>query len=145
MCTVWSNIVTWFLVLFGWAVVHRATLIRDRRKEKREFAVAICKEIVELQSVAIDFHTASRFNARKSTDLAQQVERIILRLQKPPLSELNIPLASMITLRRRITQHNIDLSDFKSQPDDSEIIISIRNSVTDLTALIEDSREGVWK
>ena len=68
MCIIWSNIVTWLLVLFGWAVVHRATLIRDRRKEKREFSVAICAALVELQSAAIDFHTASRFNARKSTD-----------------------------------------------------------------------------
>ena len=105
----------------------------------------LCTAIAELQSAAIDFHTASHFNARKSTDLAQQVERIILRLQKPPLSELKVPLARMITLRRRITQHNIDLTDFKSQPVDSQIITGVRNAITDLIFLIEDTRECVWE
>jgi len=141
----WTDTVTWLLVFFGWVAVHRATLIRDRRKEKREVSMKICTDIAELQSAAIDFHTSSHFNARKSTDLAQQVERIILRLQKPPLSELNIPRARMVTLRRRITKHNIDLTDFKSQPADSEIIFGIRNAATDLTILIEDTRECVWK
>ena len=140
-----TDIVTWLLVFIGWAVIHKATLIRDRRKEKREISMQICKDIAELQSAAIDFHTASHFNVRKSTDLAQQVERIILRLQKPPLSELNIPLGRMITLRRQITKHNIDPTDYKSQPDDSPIIFGIRNAVTDLIIVIEDARECVWK
>lgn len=140
-----TDVVTWLLVFIGWAVIHKATLIRDRRKEKREISMQICKDIAELQSAAIDFHTASHFNARKSTDLAQQVERIILRLQKPPLSELNIPLGRMITLRRKITKHNIDPTDYKSQPDDSPIIFGIRNAVTDLIIVIEDARECVWK
>lgn len=140
-----TDIVTWLLMFIGWAVIHKATLIRDRRKEKREISMQTCKDIAELQSSAIDFHTAPHFNARKSTDLAQQVERIILRLQKPPLSELNIPLTRMIALRRQITKHNIDPTDFKSQPDDSQIIFGIRNAVTDLIIVIEDNRECVWE
>lgn len=142
---IWSDVVTWLLVFIGWAVVHRATLIRDRRKEKREISMQICTDIAELQSAAIDFHTSPHFNARKSTDLAQQVERIILRLQKPPLNELKIAREHMVTLRRRITKRNIDLTDFKSQPDDGEIIFGIRNAVTDLTTLIESNKECVWK
>lgn len=140
-----TDVATWILVFIGWAVVHRATLSRDRRKEKREISMQICKDIVELQSAAIDFHTASDFNARKSTDLAQQVERIILRLQRPPLSELNIPLTRMITLRRQITKHNIDPTDFRSQPVDSQIIFGIRNAITDLVIVIEDTRECIWE
>lgn len=139
------DVITWLLVLTGWIVVHIATLNRDRRKEKREISMQICMDIAELQSAAIDFHTASHFNARKSTDVAQQVERIILRLQKLPLSELNIPLARMITLRRKITKSNIDPTDFKSQPDESQIIFDIRNATADLIIFIEDTRECVWK
>lgn len=141
----WPNVITWLLVFIGWAIVHKATLIRDRRKEKRELSMQMCSHIAELQTSAIDFHTASHFNALKSIDLAQQVERIILRIQKAPLSELNIPAARFIALRRKITKHNIDLSDFKSQPADSEIIFGIRNAVTDLISCIEDAREREWK
>ena len=140
-----TDIVTWLLVFIGWAVVHKATLSRDRRKEKREISMQLCKDIAELQTAAIDFHTASQFDARKSTDLAQQVERIILRLQKSPLGELNIPLARLITLRRKITKNNIDQSDFKTQSNDSQIIFDIRNAITDLIIAIEDAREYVWK
>ena len=145
MNNIWNDAVTWLLVFIGWAVVHRATLIRDRRKEKREISMKICTDIAELQAAAIDFHTGSQFNARKSTDIAQQVDQVINRLQKSPLSELSIPLSNLITLRRKITKHNIDLTDFKSQPADSQIIFGIRNAVTELIILIEDNRESVWK
>lgn len=145
MDKIWTDAVTWLVVFSGWAIVHRATLIRDRRKEKREFSMQICTDITELQAAAIDFHTASDFNARKSTDIAQQVDHIVHRLQKPPLNELKIPLPNLITLRRKITKHNIDLTDFKAQAADSQIIFGIRNAATDLIILIEDNRESVWK
>jgi len=133
------------MVFIGWAVVHRATLIRDRRKEKREISMQICKDIADLQTAAIDFHTASQFDARKSADLGQQVERIILRLQKSPLGELEIPLQNLIRLRRKTTLLNIDASNFSSQPAGSQIIFDIRNAATDLIICIEDTRERIWE
>ena len=140
-----TNIVTWLLIVSGWAFVHHATLIRERRKEKREISVQIRKDIADLQSIAIDFHTAPHYDSKKSTDLAQQVGRINIRLQRKPLSELGIPLAILITLRRQITKNNIDLSNFTPQQIDSKIIVGIRNAVNDLISLVEDNRECVWK
>ena len=32
----WTSLVTWILVFVGWFAVHKATLSRERRKEKRE-------------------------------------------------------------------------------------------------------------
>lgn len=141
----YANIVTWCVVFLGWYAVHQATLVRDRRKEKREISAKLCTSLIELQSAAIDFHTASQCDVRQSTDLAQQVERAVLQLQKLPLNELSIPLSRMIALRQRITRQNIDLTDFASQPADSQIIFEIRNAVTDMIFAIEDARERVWK
>lgn len=141
----WANVITWLLVLVGWFVVHRATLIRERRKEKREVSIQMCRVLAELQTAAIDFHTAPNFDARKSSDLAQQVERVILQLQKIPLSELQVPTMCMINLRRRITKHNIDPSDFACQTAASKIVSDIRNVVTDLIFFIEEARESVWE
>ena len=92
----WAGVITWFIVVIGWIIVHNATLARDRRKEKREISMHICKEIADLQATAIDFHTATDFDARKSTDLAQQVDRVCIRLQKYPPPGVRLVVASKI-------------------------------------------------
>lgn len=141
----WTHVVTWALVFGGWGVVHAATLHRDRRKEKREISIQICKNLADLQIAAIDFHTAPSFEVRKSTDIAQQVERVAAQIQKCPLDQLQIPVMRIVTLRQRITRRNIDPSDFKQQPADGDLILEIRNAVTDVIVSIEDARERVWK
>jgi len=141
----WTHVVTWLLVLGGWGVVHWATLCRDRRKEKREISANVCKNLLALQDNAIDFHTAQYFEVRKSTDIAQQVERVAIQLQKCPLEELQIPIARIVALRQRITRQNIDPTSFAPQSADSNLILEIRNAVTDVIAAIEDGRERVWR
>ena len=141
----WANIVTWILIFFGWYVVHRATLARDRRKEKREISTRLCTNLIELQSAAIDFHTGSHCDLRKSTDIAQQVENILIQLQTSPLSELNVPYAPRVALRQSITRQNIDPIGFVAQQPDSQIIMDIRNAITDMIFAIEDARESKWK
>lgn len=141
----WPAIVTWVLVFVGWFAVHQATLARDRRKEKREAARGFCDSLLELQTVAIDFHTASHCDVRKSTDLAQQIERVALQLDKSPLRELEIPLVRRIVLRQRMTRQNVDPSDFVPQPADSQLVLDIRDAVTELIVAVEDARECIWK
>ena len=145
MTTEWTQAVTWIVVFLGWYAVHKAALNRDRRKEKREISAKVCANLTELQAAAIDFHTADHCDVRKSTDLAQQVERIVEQLQKAPMQELKIPLIQRVTLRQRITKKNIDPSDFLPQMPDSPIVIEIRNAVTDTISAIEDARERVWE
>lgn len=141
----WSSVVTWSLVLLGWFAVHTATLARDRRKEKREAAERICEALLNAQAAAIDFHTSKIFDQCKSIDLAQLVERIIIQLQVTPLSELDTPKSRLVSLRQSVTQRNIDLSDFAPQSPDSELLLSIRISVSELVLYIETRREVVWK
>ncbi len=141
----WTHVVTWLLVFLGWGVVHLATLNRDRRKEKRDVSANVCKNLLELQADAIDFHTGQVFEVRKSTDIAQQVERVAIQLQKCPLQELQIPVGRIVALRQRITRQNIDPTSFTPQPADSNLIFEIRNAVTDVISAIEDGRERVWR
>lgn len=141
----WADSITWLLVFAGWLVVHKATLSRDRRKEKREVCLALCTDLLELQGHAIDFHTAPNFEPRKSMEVAQQVERIVLRLQRGPLKELAVPLPTIVSLRQRITGHNMDKSDFSQQQTDSEVVLEIRNAVGDLIIAIEDARDQTWE
>jgi hypothetical protein len=79
-----SDWVTWVLVLLGWWFVHKATLSRERRKEKRELSANICSKLLDLQEAAISFHTDKEFSSRISNDISQQVHRIVSQLQRVP-------------------------------------------------------------
>lgn len=141
----WADIITWAMVFGGWFIVHKTTLSRERRKEKREVAHKVCSELRSLECQALDFHTAQSHDSRKATDLRQDVDRLIRQLQRPPLSALGIPLQSLIQLRRSITRQNADPSDFFCQTADSELVQNIRNAITDLIGDIGDRREQHWK
>ncbi len=140
----WKSYITWLLVFAGWVIVHFATLNRDRRKEKREASKQLCSSLLELQGSALDFHTAPHCDVRRSTDLAQQVEHILLQLEKAPLNELGVPIGRRVVLRQSITRKNVDPSDFMPQQADSELMMDIRNAVTDMIFAIEDAREQKW-
>jgi hypothetical protein len=139
-----TTLVTWSLAFGGWFAVHKATLSRERRKEKREAAKEMCLALRTLERSAIDFHTAEEYSSRAANDLRQDTERLILQLQRKPLSELQIPLSRMIQFRRSVSRHNIDPSDFLCQLPDSDLIREVRNAVTDVIESIEERREQYW-
>lgn len=140
----WTSLVTWVLVFVGWFAVHKTTLSRERRKEKREVAWQICIEFRTTERSAIDFHTAQSHDNRKATDLRQDIERLIRRLQRAPLSELDIPFRCMIRFRQSITRQNVDPSDFAAQATDSDLVQNIRDTTTDLIEAIENRRNHCW-
>lgn len=140
-----ASVVTWVLVFFGWVFVHRATLVRDRRREKREACRQMCTSLEELQAAAIDFHTSNKFSLRASSDLGQSVEQIVLRLLGKPFCELDVPRGRLKAIRQRLTGRNVDISDFTSQSDDSEIILEIRTAISDLTMYLDSRKDDVWK
>jgi p-aminobenzoyl-glutamate transporter AbgT len=140
----WPNAVTWVLLFFGWLVVHRATLARERRKEKRETANCAVNELREIEKEAFEFHAAESFDDRKGSALRKRVERLINQLQRPPLVALGIPVGRMIALRSSITLNNADLSNFTPQKSDSLILQSICDAVDDLIEEIEASRDKCW-
>lgn len=140
----WPNAVTWVLLFFGWLVVHRATLTRERRKEKRETANFAVNELREIENEAFGFHTADSFDDRNGSALRQRVERLINRLQRPPLSTLSISVGRMVALRSSITLNNADSSNFAPQTPNSQILQGICDAVDDLIEEIEAARDKCW-
>lgn len=136
--------VTWLLVILGWWYVHSATLKRERRKEKRELSSKLCTEFMTLRDSAISFHTADVFSQRASDDLSQELNRLIARLQRSPMSELEIPTGQMIALRKSVTLTNIDATDFKPRDLNGQLVTDIRSRTADLVSIIEDAREKIW-
>jgi len=140
----WPSVITWLTVFGGWFVVHRASLYRERRKEKRDSARILLEDLACLERKAIAFHTSNHYDSHVAAELRQETERIVRRLQRLSLSELNIQIGLMVRLRRSITLQNADASNFAPQGADGQLICGIRAAIDDLTASVEVAKETYW-
>ncbi|MFZ2884630.1 hypothetical protein [Nitrosomonas europaea] len=108
-------LVSWLLIIGGWLFVHRATLSRERRKEKREEINNTIQEIRAIENIAIDFHNSKIFDEKAASSLTLRINRLNRKLQAPPtFNELKIPTQLMIEFRKTITLEHFDKSNFPS-------------------------------
>ena len=141
----WLSALTWLIVFGGWVVVHKSTLSRERRKEKRDTAKFLVDNLADLERKALAFHTSQHYDSHVATELRHEVERIIRRLQKVPLSELSIPTGVMVRLRKSITLKNTDASTFAPQGAGEQLLFDIRIAIDNLISSIDVAKETYWK
>jgi hypothetical protein len=65
------------LVVAGWFVVNKAQSNRERRKQIREYVSDLCVDLVELEALAIGYHTTIREEAKE-----QEIISKLGRLEK---------------------------------------------------------------
>jgi hypothetical protein len=143
-------IVTWFLVVVGWVVVHYLTVIRERQKDFAERVKTITATIYELEAEAIAFHESEIYDPSKGRRIVVSIDRIAKALSKPPLSKLLVSTAHTIALRRSITLRNFDKSGFTRQGEDSSIIAGIARACQRLIDAIDEGHtkrylDAWWK
>lgn len=141
----WPDVVTWLLVLAGWLVVHRTELEHERRKEKREAATRIVNEVKDLEGQAIAFHSSREYSAEDSDSLTWRIVRLNRRLQRPPLNNLNIPLALMVRFKKAFTLKNTDASSFVPHEYHDELIVGIRRITDEMIEALEAARDREFK
>lgn len=134
------DFITWLLIIVGWLVVHFTTLKRERRKENREAALKIVEEIKILEGMAVRFHSSEKFVHQDCDSLIWQINRIIRKLQRPPLKYLHIRIELMTRFRQNLTQ-NTDISTFSTQAHDGEVILNIHEITDELIDEIEAGRD----
>lgn len=140
----WVHGVTWFIVAAGWYTVHRATLSRERRKEKRDAAKQLVSDLQELEKSARAFHGAEKHDEYAAAELSMRCDRLIKVLQRPPFDELKISPSLMTSLRRAITCGNIDRTAFSQQAANSLIQRDIRCATDDLIDAVETAKVRFW-
>lgn len=140
----WIHGVTWLVIVAGWYTVHRATLARERRKEKRDEAKQLVSDLHDLEKSAREFHSAERYDEYSATELAMNCDRFIKLLQRQPFDELKISPGVMTSLRRAVTCHNIDRTAFAPQAANSEIQRDIRVATDDVIDAIENAKSRFW-
>ncbi|MBK7022532.1 MAG: hypothetical protein IPH41_03145 [Sulfuritalea sp.] len=140
----WVHGVTWLVVAAGWYTVHRATLSRERRREKRDAAKQLASDLHELEKSAREFHSAERHDEYAAAELSMRCDRLIKVVQRAPFDELKIAPSLMTSLRRAVTCHNIDRTAFSQQAANSEIQRNIRCAIDDLIDAIEEAKVRTW-
>lgn len=140
----WVHAVTWIVVVAGWFIVHRATLSRERRREKRDSARQLITDLHELEKSAREFHGAEHYDEYAAAALAMRCDRMIKVLQRPPFDELKIDPHLLKSLRQAITCRNIDRSAFSQQAANSEIQRNIRFAADDLIDAVEETKALYW-
>lgn len=157
-CWPWAQLlVSWLLIIGGWFFVHKATLSRERRKEKRETIDRVLEEIRSIESIAIDFHSSKVFDKKINSNITLRIDRLSKKLQAPPtFNELMIPTQLMIEFRQAITLKHFDKSNFpfivqrimKGNPYPAtsiELLIKDINAATDdLIDYIEDAKNTMF-
>lgn len=140
----WVHLVTWVVVATGWFIVHRATLARERRREKRDSAKQLVSDLHDLEKSAREFHGAGHFDEYSATALAMRCDRMIKMSQRLPFDELKIDPGLLKSLRQAITCRNIDRSAFSQQAANSEIQRNIRIATDDLVDAVEEAKAKFW-
>jgi hypothetical protein len=138
------HVITWLIVIAGWVIVHRTTLSRERRREKRDTAKQFLSDLYALEKSAHQFHGAPNYDEYAAAKLRMQCDRLIKILQRTPFNELRISPSLMIALRRAITRNNIDPTAFSPQAANSRIQLDIRYATDDLADAIEIAKASHW-
>ena len=73
--TILPSAISAVLVVVGWFVVNKAQSNRERRKQIREYVTGLCDDLGELEALSIQYHTASREEA-KEQEIISKLGRI---------------------------------------------------------------------
>lgn len=131
------QVVTWVLVILGWVVVHYLTVVHDRQKEIRDLKLRVIQEITEIETLAIEFHTAKDFDSSKAQKITSMIQRVSSDMTRPPLASFQNYSGVAKEFRQAITLKNFDASKFHSQQASSEIVTDISYAAEKITRALE--------
>ncbi len=135
-----GQVITWALVLGGWAYVDRANNQRETRKELRSIIDDLQQFLNELETNAVTYHTSVNSNA----DLAATIRRSLYRVLTSKvnlLKERGIDVYALAypvqSLRSAITLNNFDTKSFVPLSLSDNIVRDIGVAKDDLSDSLE--------
>lgn len=131
------QLITWFLVITGWVVVHYLSAVRDRQKDIRELKLKTVQAIIDAEKLAIDFHTAGSFDLGKTQQLTSMIQRISTDMTRHPLATFQNYSSMVKEFRQAITLQNFDISRFQRQQASSKIISNINYATEQIIRALE--------
>lgn len=117
----YTSLFTLATVVIGWIVVNWQNNRREERKEVRSSLSEVIDEIIKLEDLAVEYHTAESRLKESEKDITKKITRLSsrfrhLRFQSTALKNL------FIKFKQAITLDNFETNRFVSQGSDSEIL-----------------------
>lgn len=124
---VWTQILTWLLIIAGWVIVNHQNNIREKRKEIRVTLDKIQIFLDEIENQAIQYHTVEASN-----DLSFQLKRNLnqklrdkLKILKTRNLDVKTCNSHLTKFRQAVTLDNFDTSNYKTQTLNDDLIKNI--------------------
>lgn len=130
-----SQFFTSVLVVVGWIVVDNQNNKRELRREIRALIDNLITEIDELAERSFKFHKNSTFDAIESKQLKLRIQRIANNINRNSLVENS---KAIYHFRKSITGNNFDITIFRTQNDNSEILSLILEEKDELISALEE-------
>jgi hypothetical protein len=137
----WTAGIPWTIAVAGWAVTHWFSELRERRKESRAQIDKVYDSLAKLAGDARAFHMANAFERLKAEDLIIRLRMLERQLSRVGCFEQDDLIPQFIALRRSVTLSNFDVSDFRCQRADSDVLEDIASAVEG----IEDEMERQYR
>ena len=148
--SVWSQAVTWSLVIGGWLVINHQHNARETRKEVRAAIDRLNAALDEIECLAVNFHTGNSFDLRKLSTINRHISRLSPLVDTTGFGDVRQVRYRIYRVRQAITLRNADKSEFTTQAPDSQLLNNIAASIDDLRFLIESefskrNQTPLWK
>lgn len=136
-------------VVIGWFVVNKAQGNRERRKQIRDFMGRLCDDLVELESLAMGYHTAEREETKEHEIISKlgRFEKDCANLPRfvqsqrffkaVPAAKLIVDASRMQALRKSITLYHFGAEEHGAALDLHDSLIQ------ELQLASEDIREAL--
>lgn len=117
----YTSLFTLATVIIGWIVVNWQNNNREERKEVRSSLSDVLEEIIGLEDLAVEYHTAQARSNPKEREITSKITRLSakvrhLRFESSAIKNL------FIKLKQAITLDNFETNRFVTQGLDSEIL-----------------------
>jgi hypothetical protein len=133
----WTEAAPWLVAVVGWFATHLFSEARERRKEVRSQVDKLLQQVADIEETARSFHTASTFDEKTSTELITELSRIERALDRISKFKIDNFTAVLVHLRRAITLHNFDKSDFASRTYSDQLLLDIGDAIRDFEDELE--------
>lgn len=136
---IWDTI-PWLIAIVGWGFTHVFSEARERRKEVRSQLDKGIEQLLSLEKAAREFHMSAAYNAVKAHELTAGIATFERKLHRISCLKIDDLISRIVALRRSITLNNFDLTAFKPQTGESEVL----GSISEAAASMEDALEAQY-
>lgn len=132
-----AQVGTWVLVVLGWIIVNRQNNKRESRKEVRGQLDQVSELLVELEEMAVEYHTAQQQNAKLARSIKHAITRLTNVVHYIGLADARDFNRRIVRLRRTITLKNFDSANHQPVVVDGDFLENISSAAQDLIDLLE--------